>query len=1532
MNRFGWMAALLALSAPWMMGCPGETPKTECTTAADCATPSNACLKATCESSKCGTANVAAETVIAKQTAGDCIKIVCDGHGKTKSVIDNTDVVDDGNPCTDDKCADGTLTNDPSPAGTDCSASGTGTVCDGNGTCITPSCGNNKAEGTEACDGTDLASKTCVTAGFGGGTLACKSDCTLDTSACTAAKLCGNGALDGAEQCDGTNLNSKTCVTEGFAGGTISCKADCTFDLAACTAGAECGNGALNGTEQCDGANLNSKTCATQGFASGTLACNANCTFNTAACVAANPCGNGILDGAEQCDGANLNSKTCLTQGFAAGTLGCKADCTFDLAGCTAGAECGNGALNGTEQCDGANLNSKTCATQGFASGTLACNANCTFNTAACVAANPCGNGILDGAEQCDGTNLNSKTCATVGGGFTGGTLACKADCTFNTSACTTAAPCGNGTIDGTEQCDGANLNGKTCLTQGFTGGTLGCKADCTFNTAQCAGTNPCGNGTIDGAEQCDLTNLNGKTCATVGGGFTGGTLACKADCTFETAQCTGAPACGIAATLGTVTQVGGSAKGGSAASGAAYVSGQFAFNSDPDGVLVELYAGSGFFAAGLANGTFTLSGAELSYATCSLCVVMVDEKNKTYMPTAGTVTVSSFSGRLTGTLANMAFQEVTINGSTGATTPVANGCQSSMSSMAFDAAIVSTPSTWTCPSSFYGDGTDCDCGCGALDPDCADATVGSCNWCDDEGSCNTAACPGTINPTDNSTCTVVATCGNGTLDAGEDCDGANLNSKTCLTQGFLGGGTLSCGSNCKFVTTACLAAPTCGNGAIDAGEQCDGANLNGKTCLSQGFTGGGSLSCSATCQFVTTACVAAPTCGNGAIDSGEQCDGTLLGGKTCVSINQGFTGGNLGCTNCALNTSGCTTSPVCGNGALETGEACDGTLLGAHTCVTEGFTAGTLSCLPTCALSTANCTGLKCGVAQTLGTVTPVTSYAKSGGATGAKYVVGDFELNAQPDTVRLELYQQATGIFTGGIVPGTFALSGAELQYKTCSLCVRVIDELGKIYMPTGGTVTLAAVGTRLTGTLTNVAFQEVTIAADFTSTPVTPGGCTSNIASMPFDAAINVCGDGAVTGNEGCDGTNFGGLTCASFGYGTGTLTCTASCSIGVNADGTVPGCTDATGETTDAQCLNGTDDNANTWIDCEESACKNSTTNICDSGISWTMPNGTTCTDTCNLLDDCGIGVADLFACNCVNDAGCNGIGSGFRCFTEATSGGWAHAFCGPPCQYLGSTQAARDGWCASLIGTGSTCNATTGACSTVSTTCGNSIVDSGEQCDLLNLNSQTCMTVAGGFTGGTLSCNTNCTFNTTACTTTATTRKDLALFTFEALPAAVTAGPFPAESGTKAATSFVNGFHVGVSTYTSPAGNGSLKSYSSNTWAIGDYYQVTVPATGATDLQVSFDQIRSGTGPTTFKVQWSTDGTNFQDVVASYAVSSTVTWNATTPVTTSSFGPTTLPPAANGAATVYIRLTDTGAPTGTGGTCRVDNIRVTGMTP
>jgi hypothetical protein len=63
-------------------------------------------------------------------------------------------------------------------------------------------CGDGIAEEDELCDGKQLRSQTCNSATLGampGGTLACKSDCTFDVSACSGAEDDGGADDAGAE-------------------------------------------------------------------------------------------------------------------------------------------------------------------------------------------------------------------------------------------------------------------------------------------------------------------------------------------------------------------------------------------------------------------------------------------------------------------------------------------------------------------------------------------------------------------------------------------------------------------------------------------------------------------------------------------------------------------------------------------------------------------------------------------------------------------------------------------------------------------------------------------------------------------------------------------------------------------------------------------------------------------------------------------------------------------------------------------------------------------------------------------------------------------------------------------------------------------------------------------------------------------------------------------------------------------------------------------------------------------------------------
>ena len=77
------------------------------------------------------------------------------------------------------------------------------------------------------------------------------------------------------------------------------------------------------------------------------------------------------------------------------------------------------------------------------------------------------------------------------------------------------------------------------------------------------------------------------------------------------------------------------------------------------------------------------------------------------------------------------------------------------------------------------------------------------------------------------------------------------------------------------------------------------------------------------------------PVCGNAIRESGEACDGNDLGGQTCQS--QGFAGGSLSCNgDCTLNTSGCTACLAAGASCTANSQCCSNSCKGrngAKTC-----------------------------------------------------------------------------------------------------------------------------------------------------------------------------------------------------------------------------------------------------------------------------------------------------------------------------------------------------------------------------------------------------------------------------------------------------------------------------------------------------------------------------------------------------------------------------------------------------------------------
>jgi len=144
-----------------------------------------------------------------------------------------------------------------------------------------------------------------------------------------------------------------------------------------------------------------------------------------------------------------------------------------------------------------------------------------------------CGNGVIEGREDCDGTDLGDANCESLGAGV--GTLACHDYCAYDTSGCVPVT-CGDGVMQPGESCDGSDLGGVTCEDIGGIGGTLACGSLCALDASNCVIPGDCGNGIIEILEECDVGTLGGESCASLGLGE--GDLACGNDCLFDTGGC----------------------------------------------------------------------------------------------------------------------------------------------------------------------------------------------------------------------------------------------------------------------------------------------------------------------------------------------------------------------------------------------------------------------------------------------------------------------------------------------------------------------------------------------------------------------------------------------------------------------------------------------------------------------------------------------------------------------------------------------------------------------------------------------------------------------------------------------------------------------------------------------------------------------------------------------------------------------------------------------------------------------------------
>ena len=109
-------------------------PPLPCQKADDCP-GSDRCGQRVCDKGTCKVINPVGPGVVPfDESKGNCSRLRCDGRGNEVLEIDEADVRNDGNPCTDDVCEEGVPLNRLKPVGTPC-----GTIpsvtCDGMGTC-----------------------------------------------------------------------------------------------------------------------------------------------------------------------------------------------------------------------------------------------------------------------------------------------------------------------------------------------------------------------------------------------------------------------------------------------------------------------------------------------------------------------------------------------------------------------------------------------------------------------------------------------------------------------------------------------------------------------------------------------------------------------------------------------------------------------------------------------------------------------------------------------------------------------------------------------------------------------------------------------------------------------------------------------------------------------------------------------------------------------------------------------------------------------------------------------------------------------------------------------------------------------------------------------------------------------------------------------------------------------------------------------------------------------------------------------------
>lgn len=106
------------------------------------------------------------------------------------------------------------------------------------------------------------------------------------------------------------------------------------------------------------------------------------------------------------------------------------------------------------------------------------------------------------------------------------------------------------------------------------------------------------------------------------------------------------------------------------------------------DSFFLKMVTGKGAFSAGIAPGTFAISGVDAQYLNCGLCVHIIADivtgsgPSKFYFAESGNLTLTSTTPPIAGSAENLMFREVDINSGQF----VSGGCSGSIASISFTA------------------------------------------------------------------------------------------------------------------------------------------------------------------------------------------------------------------------------------------------------------------------------------------------------------------------------------------------------------------------------------------------------------------------------------------------------------------------------------------------------------------------------------------------------------------------------------------------------------------------------------------------------------------------------------------------------------------------------------------------------------------------------------------------------------------------------------------------------------------------------